>query len=288
MQHIVADPEPPQGDDQSFRRRGMRVRSWKESFKGWDFSTVDSSYRYVSRDLVTPLPPDFLETEYTEDWKVASNNEASQSVWTPPIAIDLNSGDTLQTGDSTANTFGQYTDTDGQSVPRESRGSNKGYNGKYGDRIYGRLSFGRPWGNTLPNQTTPIFGLYAMRGWDFGTSKGDVYDSAGNTSKRFLSVVQGLRLPYAPFRRVSVEETELNYRANRERSLGLFITLNGSDDFFASLTTRIYDIWIGEGFSPREVRAILGLTATNSVDIRGTYVDPSMEKAGFYVPKRAP
>jgi hypothetical protein len=296
MQHIVADPEPPQGDDQSFRRRGMRVRSWKESFQGWDFSTVDGDYRYVWGDLVKKgdeLPPDFFETEYTADWKVASSNSASQSVWTPPIAIDLNKGATLQSGDVTDKTFGQYM-MEGQSVSRDEISSSKnkkvGYNGKYDDRIYGRLSLGRPWGNTLPNQTTPVFGLYAMRGWDFGTSKNDVYDSTGNTLKRFLGVVQGLHLPYRPhpesadiFRREPQNET---YGANRERVLGLhsMVRATGSYNYQTPLTVRIYDIWIGEGFSPREVRAILGLTTTNSEDIRGTYVHPDMEKEGFYVP----
>ena len=213
MQHIVADPEPEEGDDQSFRRRGMRVRSWKESFLGWDFSRVSlPSYRYVWRDFVNgtkethkeenpfdvadngkeKFTPDFFETVYGMGGRVASGNKTAHSVWTPPIAIDLNKEEPLtitssvksvaQSGSSATSTFGQYTNS--QYVQRERRAKGSGYvygyNGKYDNYIYGRLSVLRPWRDTLPNQTTPIFGLYAQRSWDFGASRArdesSVYD----------------------------------------------------------------------------------------------------------------
>jgi prepilin-type N-terminal cleavage/methylation domain-containing protein len=361
MQHIVADPEPLEGDDQSYRRRGMRVRSWKESFLGWDFSTVTlPNYRYVWRNFVTgkaetfnkddpfgvidgdgvqkQFPPDFYETVYADGvaGRVDSGKtKTAHSVWTPPLEIDLNADNARedekslsfasnlrrinQSGDpvgdaavlrvNSAKTFGQYMKS-GQYVERARRQKSWGgyeyaYNGKYSPDIYGRLSFLRPWRDTLPNQTTPIFGLYAMRGWDFGTSRilvsgsGEkemvrVYDSAGNTPKRFLSVVQGLQIPFFPQKlRVWENESETSprdmspggnvFKPDRDRVIGFRFWDNEQVGITAS-RTRLYDTWIGEGFSPREVRAILGLTTTDKKTIRGTYVDQSMEEAGFYVP----
>jgi hypothetical protein len=338
MQHIVADPEPEEGDDQSYRRRNMRVRSWKESFLGWDFSTVTlPSYRYVWRDFVNgtkkthskekpfdvaddgqkKFPPDFFETVYDTGGRVGSGNEAAQSVWTPPIAIDLNNEEKLTFTTDTKSvaqsgvgsndvTFGLYTYAN-QYLTRERRlksggGYAYGYNGKYTSYIYGRLSVLRPWrDDKLPNQTTPIFGLYAMRGWDFGINRarGDdhlsekenanlsLYDNPDpvSTSKRFLHIVQGLQLPYRPFPNNSGARREPStkdetYTTNRERVLGLRFWENEG-----ASRIRLYDIWLGEGFSPREVRAILGLTTNDKKTIRGTYVDSKMETAGFYMPK---
>jgi prepilin-type N-terminal cleavage/methylation domain-containing protein len=330
MQHVVADPEPKEGDDQSYRRRGMRVRSWKESFLGWDFSKVTGEdYRYIWKQFVESLPPDFYKTTYI---KGDRNNygrvnpvltDTPHSVWTPPIAIDLNKNNN---GNKTekikqSSEFGQYS-SEYQYVSRDARG----YNGEYGydvlrqqrgkpiipegSRVYGRLSILRPWRATQPNQTTPIFGLYAMRGWDFGTSSAPdwdinnnakegsyVSDSPGPTCKRFLTVVQGLQLPYRPkpteagYRR---EPSDVAYTPDRERILGFRFWSSSSN----TSTYRLYDTWIGEGFSPREVRAILGLKDdTEDADVRGTYVDQSMEEItikdengfesyvpGFYVP----
>jgi hypothetical protein len=365
MQHIVADPEPEEGDDQSYRRRGMRVRSWKESFLGWDFSKVTlPNYRYVWRDFVNgsketfdkddpfgvndspktkKFPPDFYKTVYAGAGRVdldPSKTKTAHSVWTPPLEIDLNadnaranentltfasgvrkvfqSGDPYHplippskkdTGTATAGTFGQYVKSD-QYVQRERRNKSGGgyayaYNGKYSPDTYGRLSLLRPWRDVLPNQTTPIFGLYALRGWDFGTSrllndesnKGNVwvYDSEGNTSKRFLSVVQGLQIPYLPTDvRPATEGKDKVvprdrspggdvFKPDRDRIFG-FRFWDNAVAFVAASRTRLYDAWIGEGFSPREVRAILGLKTDDKKKIRGTYVHEDMEDAGFYVP----
>jgi hypothetical protein len=356
MQHIVADPEPEEGDDQSYRRRSMRVRSWKESFLGWDFSKVTlPNYRYVWRDFVKKsfgneikesyneadpfglsddgkaqkFPPDFYKTVYAGAGRVdldPSKTKTAHSVWTPPLEINLNadnestftsgtvknvlqSGDLL-TGVPSANKFGQYMKAN-QSVEMERRLKSGGgyayaYNGKYRPDVYGRLSLVRQWRDALPNQTTPIFGLYAMRGWDFGTSRipNMVYDSAENTSKRFLSVVQGLQIPYLPKKlKVFSDEYDVipremspggtpidEFKPDRDRILGFRFWDNAVSGVAAS-RTRLYDTWIGEGFSPKEVRAILGLVKDDqeteeeeTIRIRGTYVHEDMEKAGFYVP----
>jgi hypothetical protein len=211
-----------------------------------------------------------------------------------------------QFGSTADNTFGQYKYTN-ESVQRERSGTRNNYryayNGRYTPYIYGRLSILRPQGIS-----TPIFGLYAMRGWDFGNSGRDdaVYDSTNNSSKRFLTVVQGLRLPYYPldglpgsptegprgdknFLRVWPNTTNAqDYAAERDRILGFRFwnnTNQGTTEEPIYSTIRLYDTWIGEGFSPREVRAILGLTTTNSADIRNTYVEPELEAQGFYVPE---
>jgi hypothetical protein len=304
MQHLVADPEPRDGNAQSFRRRGMRVRSWKEAFKGWNFSKVEEdetgNYHYVWWDFVNSndvvydknnpfgnagadtgpekMPPDFYE--------------AADSVWTPPIAIDLNGGAVAQTsGFNTADGFGQYKYN--QSVGGAMRDDGvMVYSGDYGDQIYGRLSYLRKWGDA-----TPLFGLYAVRGWDLGTSRRNsyVYDSTGNTSKRFLSVFQGMRFPYKPGGASpdreptqSGQTAHSKYTAKRDRIIGFR---------FWGAEMNIYDSWIGEGFSPREVRAILGLRGKNLDEsdeeylqfIRGTYVHANpgkldLEDANFYVP----
>jgi hypothetical protein len=125
-----------------------------------------------------------------------------------------------------------------------------------------------------------------MRGWDFGNSGwgNAVYDNASVPYKRFLKVFQGLRLPYLPY----PDSGKLEYAANRDRIFG-FNFYRGAGVTQMS----IYDAWIGEGFSPREVRAILGLkadakTPEGKAAIRGTYIDsdngPNLEDAGFYVP----
>jgi hypothetical protein len=164
------------------------------------------------------------------------------------------------------------------------------------------LSILRPWRENeaqLPNQTIPIFGLYAMRGWDFGTSWRDnvVYDSSpetNNTPKRFLTIAQGLQLPYHPNGASHREPGDSTYTADRERVFGFHMYSNNNPD----VAFVVYDTWIGEGFSPREVRAILGLASddlrpNNSTKIRGTYVyssaaddlgESDLEKQGFYTP----
>jgi hypothetical protein len=348
LQHAVANPEPKEGDDQSYRRRGMRVRSWKESFLGWDFSRVNTTdYRYIWRDFVnggekrkdeddpfgvewfegSRFPPDFFKTDYGADGRVDTSQatiNTVHSVWTPPVAIDLNAEEearpfdndieiVAQSGSSAEKTFGQYMYAN-QYVTRQRKEQPDAsyayaYDGSYTDKIYGRLSVLRPWRDTLPNQTTPIFGLYGMRGWDFGSSRGpmlnsnwgtdanSVYDEAYEAStatnlKRFLTVLQGLQLPYRPlpdepgYRRDPASPND-SYTPNRDRVLG-FRFWKGLTASVNS-TYRLYDTWIGEGFSPREVRAILGLTANDDEEesiqyIRGTYVHSDMEDAGFYAP----
>jgi hypothetical protein len=212
----------------------------------------------------------------------------------------------IQYGDSgsyaTPGTFGQYMSAN-QYVERASKDISGediyAYAGVYGtgsstegSRIYGRLSYMRPWRDSLPNQTTPIFGLYAMRGWDYGTSgwkTGNsyyVYDNEANPFKRFLTVVQGLRLPYKPKDAPKRDSGDTLYAAGRKRFIGFLFWTNYTN---AENSIEIYDSWIGEGFSPREVRAILGLKAgTDDTATRGTYVYSNsglnLEDAGFYVP----
>jgi hypothetical protein len=328
MQHIVADPEPQRGDAQSFRRRGMRVRSWKEAFLGWDFGWVENNggrYDYVWRNFVKPeieaaynendpfgiadtetkkiMPPDFFETVYSRD--IAGQVDADRtgkahSVWTPPTAIKMyGAADGVttisQAGDLNANTFGQYYYS-GHYVERETKEGDTRYNGKYSDRIYGRLSLLRPWrASPLPNQTTPIFGLYAMRGWDYGSNGrgGIAYDNNGvnekaaNAPRRFLKVVQGLQMPYKPSGATNREPSGSPYTAERDRTIGFRFWMADATGAF-----HLYDSWIGEGFSPREVRAILGLREKRDDEtedqyiqfIRGTYVGAALEGADFYVP----
>jgi hypothetical protein len=304
MQHVVADPEPLDGDAQSFRRRGMRVRSWKEAFKGWNFSQLDEDaagdYHYVWWDFVNDKRADYNATNpFGNDGADGPEKmppdfyEAADSVWTPPVAIDLNGGAVQQTnGYNTLTGFGQYGY--GQFVSGDVVSGDAGedevrvYNGIYENMIYNRLSVLRPWRDTLPNQTTPIFGLYAVRGWDFGTSRyGSVYDK-DNTSRRFLKVFQGMRIPYKPsninlHREPSKPGKSANsdYSAKRDRVIGFI---------FWGADINVYDSWISEGFSPREVRAILGLRdGMTDAEVRDTYVGaasgkPTVEADGFYVP----
>jgi hypothetical protein len=346
MQHIVADPEPPYGDPQSFRRRGMRVRSWKEAFLGWDFSKVkqdaDGRYRHLWKDFVNEkrsvdyppdinpsdgpfdvtdgvvkFPPDFHKTQYVGSMVSSAfkgTYRISDSIWTPPIAINMNNGATIQAGSVLNNTFGQYS-YNGQSVGRN---TNNVYNGNYTDRIYGRLSILRNQGNS-----TPIFGLYAMRGWDYGTSENttttqnpgyysyggvwnppttttttDVYDSTDDTAKRFLMVVQGLQLPFQPSFATARQPNNRDYKADRDRIFGFHFWTTWTSTTEPAI--KFYDTWIGEGFSPREVRAILGLRERNAGEdedeykafIRGTYVGEEgsdgltpLEAQGFYMPE---
>ncbi|MDR3230968.1 MAG: hypothetical protein LBT65_05985 [Synergistaceae bacterium] len=307
MMHLVSEPEPKGGDAQTFRGRGMRIRSWKDNFRGWDFDkpNYDSrDYTWVN-DLIgknyglTPFHPDMEGGESGGD----------EVVWTPPVAIDLKGygvhGDwgerndmflleTLQNprhelfgyrsvnsegrtvggyylsggpslnaainaranvgftndvhsvyqyGDRRGDTYGNYAFT-GEKVEFERRLKNPGsppakpgpddyvyaYNGKYTPMIYGRLSMQRPW----EMRNTPIYGLYALRNWDYtlferigGGSDtsilgenpyNPVYDfnkfswreensheniernDQGFATKRFLMVVQGLQMPYQPNR----------------------------------------------------------------------------------------
>jgi hypothetical protein len=269
MSHIVAPMEPRAGDAQSYRRRGMRVRSWKEAFYGQDFfnsPTVDDNTgeaNYNREWFVSTPPPDYPNKDYMGDPK---------AIWTPPIAINLNALATAQSGSIASNTFGQYqlsTQTVGRASVTVDGKTQTAYNGKYDDRIYGRLSLLRPYGNNKP-----LHGLYALQGWDYGynDNTGAVYDSASNSAKRFLMVVRGMRLPYNLHQfsananaydaiKSSYYNREPgrtgNYKADRERVLGFRFWINSG-----TASTKIYDIWIGEGFTPWEVREVLGLDLT--------------------------
>jgi hypothetical protein len=303
MEHIVSAPEPKGGDAQSYRRRGMRLRSWKDSFEGWGFTTPDPvTYRYVwSGDLSghTRQYPGYLARQNPEDATPADilllgkpvdwdSPNIDKNVWTPPIAVKLDAGDIddgafdgnikniPQNGSTAANTFGQYAD--GQFAQREKRANVFAYNGNYTPRLYGRLNLLRNQGN--PN---PLYGLYALWGWDYGysgtTNNSVTYDSAYITSslpqdlaqkekslKRFLMVLQGLQLPYQPVY-FNVQEELANsaiptplgdrgtFYADRPRVTGISVWGNGNvQDAF-----RLHDIWLGEGFAPWEVREILGV-----------------------------
>jgi hypothetical protein len=133
-----------------------------------------------------------------------------------------------------------------------------------------------------------------MRGWDYGSNGGATNNdttSSKPSTRRFLIVHQGLRLPYHPNGAYSREPGHSNYTADRDRLIG-FRTWN------TAYNISFYDSWIGEGFSPREVRAILGLVSDDKTPegrtvIRGTYVYSSaadelgksdLEKQGYYVP----
>jgi hypothetical protein len=90
-----------------------------------------------------------------------------------------------------------------------------------------------------------------------------------------------MRLPYRPIQAGHREPYDSSYGAARARVIGFR---------FWSANMYIYDSWIGEGFSPREVRAILGLSeGTTDEETRKNYVystsgEPALETDGFYVP----
>jgi hypothetical protein len=107
-----------------------------------------------------------------------------------------------------------------------------GYNGKYTDMLYVRLSLLRPdylasngYDFAVPEELSrePVWGLYAIRAWDYQrgimgrdsdvdnyiydyqqflrNQKGfGIYDNVGEARKRLLMVVQGLQLTYQPHR----------------------------------------------------------------------------------------
>jgi hypothetical protein len=231
-------------------------------------------------------------------------------------------------------TFGQYA-FDGQRVEYERRRTGKGnpayifaYNGNYTDMLYVRLSQLRP-DYRLPSPANvryklsrlPVWGLYAIRAWDYQKSKMGmishadkfVYDfqeptrdnhlggylhNTGEGRKRLLMVVQGLQLPYQPSRQTSDSRKYITpksdssdgnvylraplgvsqhdktvkeyrkYRKNRERVFGLHFWGNARSkdpsgwnvpDAMNPNKHEINEVWIGEGFSPREVRELLGL-----------------------------
>ncbi|MDR3265145.1 MAG: hypothetical protein LBT15_03940, partial [Synergistaceae bacterium] len=101
MMHLVSDPEPKGGDLRSYRGRGMRTRSWRDNFRGWDFNSpqFDKTYRW-EKDLVrnliyndselqkkidpTPFHPDMGDPGMNDDQRVGDD-----SVWIPPVAIDM-------------------------------------------------------------------------------------------------------------------------------------------------------------------------------------------------------
>ncbi|GHS95689.1 hypothetical protein AGMMS50276_12240 [Synergistales bacterium] len=323
--HIVSPIEPRAGDAQSFRRRGMRVRSWKDAFYGQDFSitrgtdtdpnTGAVSYRRGAGGATSGIPftgagnwpPDYPRLGY-----VGTDN----AIWTPPIAINLNAapdsdGTATWTGtnptlrgiaqpdtvdavgavvvdvsntnnDTTA--FGQYSYGSGEFIMRERKGTGTSgdpyrfaHNDFYTDRIYGRLSLLRP----FADRAKPLYGLYAMRGWDYGYNDntgvlwdGDSLTTANNnnSAKRFLMVVRGQRMPYNlhAFTAPDTDDTTIetgyynrengrtgDYTPDRVRTLAFRFW--SSDN---TQPTLYYDDWIGEGFNPWEVREILGLNRT--------------------------
>ena len=107
-----------------------------------------------------------------------------------------------------------------------------GYNGKYTDMLYGRLSLLRPDSRvnaSVPEKLSkePVWGLYAIRAWDYQRAKmglfsdKDAYiycfqsfernqrgsgllDNVGEARKRLLMVVQGLQLTYQPHHQIVV------------------------------------------------------------------------------------
>jgi hypothetical protein len=283
MEHVVSGPEPLSGDAQSYRRRNMQVRSWKDSFEGWDFAEENTSTgRYTWKtDLLpnsnsnTPAAgyPGYLSrNEPTNESDILSlgkpvnwdTGAGSNNVWTPPIAVNLNSpGNDYGYNNRSIyqdNNFGQYSDA--QYTQRELRSGTYAYNGYYTNRLYGRLSLLRNQGNT-----NPLYGLYALRGWDYGTSyvSNVTYDSNSSSSKRFLMVTQGLQLPYrnpsyieANNTITSMTNTRGNFAADRLRVMGLLIwqSQSGTNAF------QFNDIWLGEGFAPWEIREILGLASS--------------------------
>ncbi|GHS88478.1 hypothetical protein AGMMS49957_10080 [Synergistales bacterium] len=314
--HIVSAMEPRAGDAQSFRRRGMRVRSWKEAIYGQDFSgttgsteanlnTGAVSYRR-GRNSATPTP--FAE-DWTPDYPKLGYIGSTDVIWTPPIAIDLNarnaddsnfttganpSKNITQPGNANTNTayvganannaFGQYSYGGNQYIQRQMKGPagapQYAYNDYYTNQMYGRLSMLRPYAD----RAKPLYGLYAMRGWDFGYNDNTnaVFDSAASSSKRFLMVVRGQRMPYnlhtftsdagdttinnAYYNREATNSNATNdpngthdavgkYNADRVRTMAFRFWSGGG----SAKPTLYYDDWIGEGFNAWEVREILGL-----------------------------
>jgi hypothetical protein len=229
-------------------------------------------------------------------------------------------------------TFGQYAfrDQRAQYERRQYGVDSKGnlrylfaYNGSYTDMLYVRLSQLRPdSGSVNPADLgyklnrLPVWGLYAIRAWDYQKSKmgmasrvdeyiydfqeptrndsgGGYLDNTGEGRKRLLMVVQGLQLPYQPNRQTSDSRKYVfplpgrfdsdrylraprkssqhdktakeyrTYRKNRERVFGLHFWGNARSKKVSASTNpnshEINEVWIGEGFSPLEVREILGL-----------------------------
>ncbi|GHV56830.1 hypothetical protein FACS1894216_21040 [Synergistales bacterium] len=273
MPSIVADREPEGGDSQTYRRREMHVRSWKDEYTGWDFKSPSGGWYSPKSPIDHP------------------DLDSTKEVWTPPIAVNLNAGSFTQEGSTAAGTFGQYTyNTTNPTTYPQYIGKNTGanaYNGDYTNYIYGRLSYLRPQGSN----DTPIYGLYAMRGWDYGTSAlNNVTYDANNTNKRFLSVVQGLRLPHNarlialgavtnnlyrgedgnPSTKAVNPSTDDVYARSRDRVLA-FRFWNDTTNTNTSTVFTINDMWIGEGFTPKQVRDILGLKKDS-----GTYRDDAL------------
>ncbi|MDR1379319.1 MAG: prepilin-type N-terminal cleavage/methylation domain-containing protein [Synergistaceae bacterium] len=350
MAHTVSPPEPKGGDRKTFQRRGMRIRSWKDNFVGWDFENPNhASGTYTWKDDLIGKKPRHPDLTLGND-----------TVWTPPIAIDLkgygvqgdwgnhgqhpkiqnewqnpehsqfghnsvgangevgtnNKGFTndvhsnYQWGDRRGDTYGNYAFV-GQKVKfeRREKGNNPSYvyayNGYYDDKIYGRLSIQRHYG-----VSTPLYGLYALRGWDyllqdFTSASGPTYDFNGLSyadvagkrfsypNKRFLMVVQGLQMSYQPsridlkgdfvqpnlnagsinyYRRAPAGTPDVVFRKDRVRTLGfrfwsgpggktmIGANLNNPNQF------KFYDMWFDEGFTPKEVRTILGLDPKQFTD----------------------
>ena len=351
MMHIVSPPEPKGGDRKTFQRRSMRIRSWKDNFLGWDFDEPNyakGTYAWKD-DLIgkNPRHPDLQEGDgmvwtppiaidlkgygVQGDWGKHSQFPVIRDRWQNPGHSDFGSNSVgadgkvgnknkgfvnnvhsvYQWGDRYADTYGNYAFT-GQKVEFERRRENNqyvyAYNGYYDDKIYGRLSLQRPYGSN-----TPLYGLYALRGWDYLlyelsgiTGKGPVnpvYDRNGPSyadvngkkytasSKRFLMVVQGLQMPYQPsridlkgdfvqpnldagsanyYRRAPEGTPDAVYRKDRVRTLGFrfWSGPNGKNASDAKNPNqfKFYDMWIDEGFTPKEVRAILGLDPQQFTD----------------------
>ncbi|MDR1622513.1 MAG: hypothetical protein LBS00_09080 [Synergistaceae bacterium] len=351
--HIVSPPEPKGGDRKTFQRRGMRIRSWKDNFTGWDFDNPNyAGGTYAWKDDLIGENPKHPDLTVGDD-----------TIWTPPIAIDLkghgiqgdwskhnqhpkirdqwqnpqhsdfghnsvgaggkigadNKGFTndvhfnYQWGDRFADTYGNYG-FPGQKVKLERRRKDNkspyvyAYGGYYDNEIYARMSMQRPYGDS-----TPLYGLYALRGWEYlrydlpGTGEkgpiNPVYDRNGysyadvngkiyeSSSKRLLMVVQGLQMPYQPslielkgeivqpdldsgsinhYRRAPEGTSSAVYRKDRVRTLGLrfWSGPNGQTTNNANNPNqfKLYDMWFEEGFTPKEVRAVLGLDPSQFPD----------------------
>ncbi|MDR1377047.1 MAG: hypothetical protein LBJ22_06015 [Synergistaceae bacterium] len=353
MMHVVSPTEPREGDRKTFQRRSMRIRSWKDNFVGWDFDNPNhASGTYPWKDDLigkNPRHPDLAsgdDTVWTPpiaidlkgygvqgDWANHGQFPKIRDRWQNPDDTEFgynsvgangevgadNKGFTndihsvYQWGDRHGDTYGNYAFV-GQKMMFERREEDDrssyiyAYNGYYDDKIYGRLSMQRPHG-----VSAPLYGLYALRGWDYllhelagSDGKGPVnpaYDRNNSSyadvngksfkfsSKRFLMVVQGLQMPYQPsridlngdfvqpsrdpgsaqyYRRAPEGTSDAVYRKDRVRTLGFRFWSGPSGKNMSNANNpnqfKFYDMWFDEGFTPKEVRDILGLDPNQFTD----------------------
>jgi hypothetical protein len=330
----------------------MRIRSWKDNFVGWDFDNPNyASGTYAwKKDLIgrKPQHPDLASGDdavwtppiaidlkgygVKGDWGKHSQFPKIRDLWQNPKDSEFgyhsvgadgkvganNKGFTndlhpvYQWGDRCADTYGNYGFVGQKAMFERRRKDDKSpyvfaYNGYYDDKVYGRLSMQRPCGSSVP-----LYGLYALRGWDYllfdrssntngpfnpyydynGSSYADVNGKSFKfPSKRFLMVVQGLQMPYQPsridlkgdfvqpnrdassanyYRRALEGTPDAVYRKERARTLG-FRFWSGPEGKNMSKPNnpnqfKFYDMWFDEGFTPKEVRAILGLDPKQFTD----------------------